>query len=292
MSFAGAFVALAGLAVLAIAVLSRVDIPKLPPALRAQQGRPLRQIMAQPKFVVAVICAMISYAMMSLVMTATPIAMVACGFGIEDAAFVVQWHAVAMFAPSFFTGNLIARFGAPRIILVGLTLLAACGAVALSGIAIEQFSIALILLGLGWNFGFVGATSLVTETYRPQERNKVQAANDLLVFGTVASASLMSGILLQNYGWSTVNMTLFPFVVFAGGLVIWSTHRARPNRLSIGAANNFPPTAGDMLRRGTTFGMFRALFLGVPVNLRLFAACRGRGGRAGRVRQDSTTWNR
>ena len=221
-AFAGAFVGLAGLAVAAVAVLSFVDIPNLTPAARADQGRPLGEIMAQPKFVIAVICAMVSYGMMSLVMTATPIAMVACDFDIDDAAFVVQWHAVAMFAPSFITGNLINRFGTTKIIIAGLTLLGACGAVALAGVELENFLIALVLLGLGWNFGFVGATTLVTETYRPAERNKVQAANDFMVFGTVATASFLSGVLLQLFGWETVSMAIFPFITLAGGLILWS----------------------------------------------------------------------
>ena len=221
-SFAGAFVAMSVLGVLSMIVLSFTDIPRLPSAVRANQGRPIGSIIAQPKFVVAVICAMVSYSMMTLLMTATPIAMMACDLTIEDAAFVVQWHAVAMFAPSFFTGNLINRFGTTRVMLTGLALLGVCGLVALSGIQLEQFTIALVLLGLGWNFGFVGATTLVTETYRPEERNKVQAANDFLVFGSVASASFMSGFLLQNFGWSTVVMALFPLITLTATLILWS----------------------------------------------------------------------
>ena len=226
-SFAGAFLAMAVLGLISMAVLSFVDIPRLPSAARANQGRPVGVIMAQPKFIVAVICAMVSYSMMTLLMTATPIAMVACDLSVEDAAFVVQWHAVAMFAPSFFTGNLINRFGTTKVMLTGLALLAMCGVVALSGIQLEQFTIALILLGLGWNFGFVGATTLVTETYRPEERNKIQAANDFLVFGSVASASFMSGFLLQNFGWSTVVMALFPFITLTAALIIWSAMMRR-----------------------------------------------------------------
>ena len=226
-SFAGAYVALAAVALAAVAVLRFVDIPNLPPATHGRPARPLASIMAQPKFIVAVICAMVSYSMMTLLMTATPIAMVACDLSIEDAAFVVQWHSVAMFAPSFFTGNLIARFGTTRVILAGMALQALCGVVALSGIDIEEFTIALVLLGLGWNFGFVGATTLVTETYRPEERNKVQAANDFLVFGSVVTASFMSGVLLQAYGWSTVVMALFPFVALIAAMLLWPASRRR-----------------------------------------------------------------
>jgi MFS family permease len=225
LAFAGAYGAMCAVALAAMAVLSFVDIPGLAPAARANQGRPIGVIMAQPKFIVAVICAMASYSMMTLLMTATPIAMVACDLTVEDAAFVVQWHAVAMFAPSFFTGNLINRFGTTRIILTGVGLQIACGIVALSGVEIEQFTIALALLGLGWNFGFIGATKLVTETYRPEERNKVQAANDFLVFGAVASASFLSGVLLQSFGWSTVVMALFPLTAVTAVLVGWSALR-------------------------------------------------------------------
>ena len=225
-TFAGAFVAMSGLALLAMIVLSFVDIPTLPRSVQARQGRPLVTIMRQPQFIVAVLCAMVSYSMMTFLMTATPIAMVACDLTVEDAAFVVQWHAVAMFAPSFFTGNLINRFGTTAVIVTGLSLQAMCGVVAMSGVEIEQFTIALVLLGLGWNFGFVGATTLVTGTYRPEERNKVQAANDFLVFGSVASASLMSGVLLQAHGWTTVAAALFPFLAAAALLILWSATRS------------------------------------------------------------------
>jgi MFS family permease len=156
--------------------------------------------------------------------------MVACDLSIEDAAFVIQWHALAMFAPSFFTGNVITRFGKERVIATGLVLLAGCGAVALSGVDIAHFWAALVLLGLGWNFAFVGATALVTDCYRAAERNKVQAVNDLAVFATVAFASFSSGNLLHRIGWDAVATSLFPFVVLALGLIIWlSWHSKRPS---------------------------------------------------------------
>jgi MFS family permease len=186
------------------------------------------EILAQPRLLVAMACGMVSYGIMNLVMTATPLAMVACDLSIEDAAFVIQWHALAMFAPSFFTGNVIARFGKERVIATGLVLLAGCGAVALSGVDIAHFWAALVLLGLGWNFAFVGATALVTDCYRPAERNKVQAVNDLAVFATVAFASFSSGNLLHRIGWDAVATSLFPFVVLALGLIVWlSWHSKR-----------------------------------------------------------------
>jgi MFS family permease len=188
----------------------------------------LGEILAQPRLLVAMACGMVSYGIMNLVMTATPLAMVACDLSIEDAAFVIQWHALAMFAPSFFTGNVIARFGKERVIATGLVLLAGCGAVALSGVDIAHFWAALVLLGLGWNFAFVGATAMVTDCYRAAERNKVQAVNDLAVFATVAFASFSSGNLLHRIGWDAVATSLFPFVVLALGLIVWlSWHSKR-----------------------------------------------------------------
>jgi MFS family permease len=225
--FAGAFVSTAILSVLAMALLSFVTIPLPKANATAAPARPLAEIMLQPKFVVAVACAMISFGIMNLVMTATPIAMLACALTVDDAAWVIQWHVVAMFAPSFFTGGLIRRFGARTIIAVGLTLLSGCGIVALAGVSIGHFSAALVLLGLGWNFGFIGATTLVTETYLPSERAKVQGANDFLVFGTVALASLSSGVLLQLFGWGTVNVALFPMVAIAFVLIAWLALKER-----------------------------------------------------------------
>lgn len=225
--FAGAFVSTAALSAVAMGLLSFVNLPMHREIAGQTKPRPVATIMAQPKFIVAVVCAMLSYGIMNLVMTATPIAMVGCGFGIDDAAFVIQWHVVAMFGPSFFTGNLIRRFGARRVIAAGLALLTGCGVVALMGVGLEHFWVALVLLGLGWNFGFIGATALVTETYFPSERAKVQAANDFLVFGTVALASLSSGILLQVFGWASVNIALFPMVGVAMLLIAWLVFKER-----------------------------------------------------------------
>ncbi len=220
--FAGTYVAQAGLALIAMCLLAFIKIPKPPRQSHKQAGgRPLGQIMKQPRFIVAAACGICSYALMSLVMTATPLAMIGCGLSETDAALGIQWHVLAMFGPSFFTGSLIARFGKERIVSIGLALLAGCAVVALMGLELAHFWTALILLGLGWNFGFIGATAMLTDTYRPEERNLVQAVNDFLVFGFVAAASFSSGALLNAFGWATVNILVFPFVVLCIGLLIW-----------------------------------------------------------------------
>lgn len=220
--FAGTYLAQAGLSLVALCLLAFLQIPKPARVTKnATGGRPMRQIMAQPRFIVSAACGICSYALMSLVMTATPLAMIGCGLSETDAALGIQWHVLAMFGPSFFTGNLIARFGKERIVAIGLALLAACSVIALAGLDLANFWGALILLGLGWNFGFIGATSMLTETYRPEERNMVQATNDFLVFGVVAFASFSSGALLNTFGWNTVNWLVFPFVVMCLVLLGW-----------------------------------------------------------------------
>ncbi len=219
--FAGAFLAQIALGALVILILSFLRIPKPAPVKVGQGGRPLREIVSQTRFVVAVICAIASYGLMSLVMTATPLAMVACDHSQTDATLGIQWHVIAMFAPSFFTGALIARFGHEKVIAAGLALLAGCGVVALMGITLAHFWGALILLGIGWNFGFIGATSMLTETYRPEERTRVQGLNDFLVFGFQAVAALMSGAMLNAYGWESVNMVIFPIVAMCFVLLAW-----------------------------------------------------------------------
>lgn len=220
--FAGTYIAQAGLALISLVILSFISIPR--PArgpVAAGASRPMRQIMAQPRFIVAAACGITSYALMSLVMTATPLAMIGCGLTQTDAAHAIQWHVLAMFGPSFFTGHLIARFGRERIVVVGLALLAGCAVVALAGVDVANFWIALVLLGLGWNFGFIGATAMLTDVYRPAERNKVQAVNDFLVFGFVAAASFSSGALLHAFGWATVNWLVFPFTLLCVILLVW-----------------------------------------------------------------------
>ena len=170
---------------------------------------------------------MVSYALMNLVMTSTPLAVVGCGFDKANAADIVSAHVLAMYAPSFFTGHLIARFGVERIVALGLSLLAAAGAVALAGVQLENFFIALVLLGLGWNFGFIGATAMLAGAHRPEERGRVQGMNDALVFGCVTLASLSSGGLMNcaggtaQQGWTAVNLAMIPFLVAAFGALAW-----------------------------------------------------------------------
>jgi predicted MFS family arabinose efflux permease len=231
--FAGCFAMIVALQICAAALLTIVRLPPPPPrgALRGS-GRPLWQIVRQPLFVVALLCGMVGYGVMSLVMTATPIAMIGCGFVFTDAAFVIQWHILGMYAPSFVTGHLIARVGLAPVLLTGAILLLACCGINLAGIAEGNFWAANLLLGVGWNFLFVGATTLLTRTYRPEERAKVQALNDFTIFGTSTLSAFSSGALLAGFGWSTVQMTVLPFVVVAAAAILWmrwSAARAEPS---------------------------------------------------------------
>lgn len=227
-TFAGSFLALAVVACLSFALMTQVRGPR-PKVRKGPSGRPLSVILRQPRLIVAMACGMISYSLMSLVMTAAPIAMLACNYGVADAALAIQWHVLAMFVPSFFTGHLISRFGKEQVTAVGMVLLAGCGVVALAGIEIAHFWAALILLGIGWNFSFVGATSMVTDCYRPEERNKVQSVNEFAVFAAVATASFLSGKLLSLFGWETVNLVIFPAVGIALVLIaalVWHARAA------------------------------------------------------------------
>jgi MFS family permease len=219
--FAGAFFAQIGLAIIALVILTQLRVPVQNFQRSRSSGRPLRQILLQPRFMVAVSCAIGSYSIMSLVMTAAPLAMVAVNHSQADAAWGIQWHVMAMFAPSLITGDLIVRYGAERIVAIGIVLLAGCGLLALSGLSLANFWGALILLGVGWNFGFIGATAMVTETYEPEERAKVQAANDFLIFGFVAVASLSSGGILNIFGWEAVNYVTFPMMAVCLALLSW-----------------------------------------------------------------------
>jgi MFS family permease len=237
--FAFSFVVQAMVAVVAMAVLAGVDAPKPAPA-DLHGGRPLLEIVRQPRFMAAALCGAVSYPMMNLVMTSAPLAMKMCGLSVSDSNFGIQWHIVAMYGPSFLTGSLIARFGAPVIVALGLLLEAGAATVGLSGITAMHFWATLIILGVGWNFSFVGASALVLETHRPQERNKVQAFNDFLVFGMMALGSFYSGQLLANYGWSTVNLVVYPPVLLGLGVLMlasFARRRARPRALS-----EFPDT--------------------------------------------------
>ena len=212
--FAASFGAQAIVALVAMVVLAGVDAPPPPPAELAA-GRPLLEIIRQPRFIAAAVCGVVSYTMMNLVMTSAPLAMKLCGLTISDSNFGLQWHIVAMFGPSFFTGMLIARFGTTTMVALGLLLEAAAACIGLSGITAMHFWAVLIVLGLGWNFSFVAATALVVETHRPEERNKTQAFNDFLVFGMMALGSLSSGQLLASYGWDAVNIVVLPLVTLA-----------------------------------------------------------------------------
>ncbi len=212
--FAASFVAQAIIALIAMAILFGVDAPR-PPATDRTAGRPLLEIARQPRFIAAALCGMVAYTIMNFMMTSAPLAMKFCGLSLSDSNFGIQWHVVAMYGPSFFTGALITRFGAARVVAVGLALEAVAACIGLSGISAMHFWAALIVVGLGWNFGFVGASALVVETHRPQECNKVQAFNDFLVFGMMAIGSFSSGHLLASYGWSTVNMVIFPPIALA-----------------------------------------------------------------------------
>ncbi|MEM6489363.1 MAG: MFS transporter [Pseudomonadota bacterium] len=222
--FAGAYAVMACVALVGLLPLFALDIP--PPRRRAtggrRPGRPLRQLLADRGIAVPMLCAMVSYALMTLMMTATPLAMAACGFGTGDSAGVVRAHVLAMYAPSFFTGALVARFGAPTLIAAGLACLAGAGGIALTGVGIEQFYGALILLGLGWNFGFIGATAMLTENTPSEERERVQGLNDGAVMGFVLFASLSSGVLLDQVGWHAVQAAMLPLVTLAAGVLAWS----------------------------------------------------------------------
>ena len=211
--FVVSYLAQAGVALLAMGVLSGVDLPR--PARAAPAGRPLAEIVRQPRFLIAALCGVVSYTLMNLVMTSAPLAMRMCGLPLVASNSAIQWHIVAMYGPSFFTGTLIARFGAPRVVAAGLALTAAAALVGLQGITTAHFVVVLVLLGLGWNFGFVGASAMVLDCHRPEERTRVQSFNDFLVFGTMAAGSFSSGQLLTALGWGAVNLVVFPPVVLA-----------------------------------------------------------------------------
>jgi MFS family permease len=210
--FAFSFLVQAAVALVAMAVVAGVDAPKVAQT-DLHAGRPLLTIVRQPRFIAAALCGVIAYPIMNLVMTSAPLAMKMCGLSVSDSNFGIQWHIVAMYGPSFVTGTLIGRFGAPIIVALGLALEGLAATIGLSGITTLHFWATLIVLGIGWNFGFVGASALVLETHLPQEKNKVQAFNDFLVFGTMAVGSFSSGQLLANYGWSAVNLVVYPPVL-------------------------------------------------------------------------------
>lgn len=224
--FAATYVAQAAVAALSALVLLGVRLPK-PTAAEVAGGRPLGAILRQPRFITAVICGVVSYLLMNFLMTAAPLAMRLCGLPQESANLGLQWHVIAMYAPSFFTGRLIGRFGSPRMVAAGLTLIASASAVGLAGQDVAHFWISLILLGVGWNFGFLGASALVLDCHRPEEKTRVQSVNDFLVFGTMAFGSFASGSLLTSYGWDTVlRISFVPLALATAALIATAVYRS------------------------------------------------------------------
>jgi MFS family permease len=235
--FLGTYLAVIALNAVGVFLFAALKIPKpRAPKAGAIVGRSRSELIRTPVIAVAVICATVSYALMNLVMTSSPLAVVGCGFETGDAANVVTAHVLAMYAPSFVTGHIIARFGVQKVIALGLVILAASGAVAMMGVELEHFFIALILLGIGWNFGFVGATTLLAAHHRPEERGRMQGLNDLIVFGGVTMASFSSGGLMNcsggsvEAGWQAVNLAMLPFLILAGGALIWLAMQPRETR--------------------------------------------------------------
>ena len=227
--FAGSYLSLGVFCLLAIGLVSLIDIPPLTLAEQKESGRPLSVIARQPAFIVAVLSAIIGYGVMNLLMVATPLAMMACQHPFSDAAFVIQWHVIAMFAPSFFTGTLIKRYGVINVMLAGVVLNLGCIGVALAGLAVANFWMAMVLLGVGWNFMFVGGTTLLTECHAPSERAKAQGANDLAIFITMAVTSLSSGLLFTLQGWKLMNQLAVPFLLLTGAAMLWFAALRRPS---------------------------------------------------------------
>lgn len=226
--FAATYLAQSACALLAAAVLMTLKIPLPSVSHSLTDGRPLTTLVVQPKFTVAVVCGLASYTMMNMVMTSAPLAMVLCNHSVGEAALGIQWHVLGMYAPSFFTGALIMRFGLRKMMAVGLTLIVAAAAIGLLGNALWNFWIGLALLGAGWNFAFISATTLVTECHSSRERNKVQAFNDFLVFGCMAIGSFSSGALLARFGWSAVNEVVFPVILAAALMLAWGSWVREP----------------------------------------------------------------
>ena len=218
--FAGAYIALMGVALIAMACMAAIRFEAQAPVLNAAgqpaRGRPLIELMRQPAFMVAVLGAALGYGVMNLLMAATPLAMQVCGFAFDDAALVLEWHVIGMFAPGFFTGHLIKRYGVLPIMGTGVLLNLACVAVALMGVELHHFGIALFMLGVGWNFLFTGSTALAMTAYRPEEKDRAQAALNFCVFATLAVSSLFSGVLVTTQGWTLLNYCSLAFIAIAG----------------------------------------------------------------------------
>ena len=218
--FAVSYLAQAAVALIAMVVLWQVEAPP-PLPLDTPDSRPLMEIVKQPRFIAAVICGVISYGLMNFIMTSAPLAMKLCGHSVADSNLAIEFHVIAMYLPSFITGSLISRFGAGKVILAGMVLIVLAAVAGLAGQTVYHFWADMILVGLGWNFGFIGATALVTETHRPAERTKVQSFNDFLVFGTMVVGSFSSGRVLADFGWDMVNELVFPLVFVGIAALLW-----------------------------------------------------------------------
>lgn len=229
--FSGSYMSLVVVYALSIVLVSLTRIPPPGDIERSSGGRPLAQIIAQPVFFVAVLGALVGYGVMNLVMTATPLAMEGCGFGFGQTAQVIQWHVVGMFLPSFFTGRLIERYGVLVIMAAGSVLLLASLAINLNGVSYAHFLLALIFLGIGWNFLFIGGTTLLTEVYTPAEKAKTQGINDFIVATTVACTALSSGYLNFRFGWDTINEVAIPAVLLSLVAILWLMMRRRAGDL-------------------------------------------------------------
>ena len=226
--FAGSYLFVIMFHLVIVSILFMIRLPQ--PSVEEQTGemRPWREIFSQPKIIVAILTSMTGYAVMAMIMTATPLAMTkGSGHLFSDAAFVIQWHVVGMFAPSFFTGSLIHRFGTLPIIVTGILLNLLCIGINFAGTEVLNYWSALILLGMGWNFMFVAATTMVTETYRPAEKAIVQGVNDFFVFGSAAISSLLAGVVLTTWGWEAVNLSLIPLLGFVGIALLWYSYSLR-----------------------------------------------------------------
>ena len=225
--YLGAYLSLIGFLVLVVGVVQLLDIPSPAGDGRKDSARPLKEIMAQPVFIVAAMGAAIGYGVMNLLMTATPLAMRLCGHPYSAAATVIGWHVIGMFGPSFFTGSLIRRFGVLQVMTAGALLLYVVVAIALSGISVPHFWVALVLLGIGWNFLYIGGTALLTDACTPAERAKTQGANDSIIFLTMMLTSFGSGVLIDARGWEVLNWLALPFITVAAGAVLWLLARRR-----------------------------------------------------------------
>jgi MFS family permease len=235
-TYAGTYLSLIAFALIALAVQSRLRLPSLSLDVSYKPMRPLIEIAKQPKFFVAALSAAFGYGVMNLLMVATPLAMNFCGHAFKDGVFVLQWHVVGMFLPGFFTGDLIKKFGAGKIILAGALLNLIAVSINLSGVTVMHFWFGLVCLGIGWNFMFIGGTALLTECYEPHEKTRVQGFNDMLIFATMALSSSSAGVLVNARGWETVNYVSLPFIATALLCAVWLLFRKPINAVSVASS--------------------------------------------------------